>query len=177
MDSLEDALRDLDDALDAEARRASDRIDGAALRRRARRRAGRPLRELVSTVALMVVGFAWGFVSPVGWMMALGLAFAVLPDKLRARRDPGPDVERLGEADLLTFVNDELMLKFAGTMWSSFGDVLIVALFGVMAIFLPDPRPALIVAGLFIAHAAYLWIWRIPRLARKLPDDDEDDDE
>ncbi len=127
-----------------------------------------PKWRLAYTIALIIVCVAAGTWIPNAWMVAAGLLFAVLPDRLRDVRDRRRATASAEEGDLFELYRRELEHTGASHFTGALFNVGLALLFGLVAIFATDSRPGLIAAAILVVAAAVRMIWFFPRPYREL---------
>jgi hypothetical protein len=170
---------DLDsDALERDLRAVESALAGTCSWRqlgpRVRWAARRPACELASTLALMVASVVAAFWKPSTLLVALGLAMAVLPQRLAAVRNRRAALARLDRGEIFEMCRREYALRGAHQVMQALLEVAFVVLFGLVALFAPDPRPALVVAAIFAVAVVVRLVWALPHAARERCRLDED---
>ena len=154
--------------LDAVAGSLERRLDWKQLEPRVRCALGRPLRELLGTLLLIVVCVGIGFWTPAGWLVAGGLLLAVLPGCVRELRQRRRAVDGVGQGDLLALIRHELRLRLAHHFTQALAALVFALLYALVGILAADSRPGLIAAVVLVGIALVRFFWLFPRASRAL---------
>ena len=122
---------------------------------------------------LMVVCVGLGFWVSSVWMVAAGLALAVLPGRWRDVRQRRRALATAGEGDLFAIYRREQQPEGAGHFLQALLEVALALLFALVAVLAPDSRPGLAVAALLALAAVVRIFWLFPRPYRALRDFDQ----
>lgn len=154
--------------LDAVAAGLASRLDWEQLEPRVRWALGRPMRELLGTVCLIVVGLGIGYWTPVGWMVAVGLLLVVLPGRVKEVRERRRVLDGVGEGDLLALIRRELMVGLAHQFTQALVAVGFALLYMLVGVLVADSRPGLLAAAVLAVIAVVRFFWLLPRASRAL---------